>query len=271
MEKQKEFKSSVKNNQNFKVSVITISYNSENTIKDTIESVINQDYNNIEYIIIDGNSKDNTNSIIQTYSSKINIYISEKDSGIYDAMNKGINQANGDIIAFLNSDDVYSNKSVIRHVVNLFNYNENKIVYGDLVYVSKDDLNGIKRYWISGKFSALKLRFGWMPPHPAFFCKRELYTNFGLFNDSMSIAADYDLMVRFLIHTDRKHVVYLNDVLVCMRQGGKSNKSLYYVYKANLESLKSLKSYHFKFPILTVLLKVTRKIPQYFYFSKKLK
>ena len=154
-----------------KISIITVCYNSQETIKDTIESVINQSYDNIEYIIIDGNSNDNTCNIINSYSD-IDIFISENDKGIYDAINKGIKRASGEIIGLLHADDVFDNHQVIEKVISNFSSNKD-ILYGDINYVKKNNLNQIVRKWRSSNYSFKKFKWGWMPPHTGFFLKRK--------------------------------------------------------------------------------------------------
>lgn len=245
-----------------KVSIITASYNNEQTIKDTIKSVLSQSYDNIEYIIIDGKSSDNTINIIQKYSESISKLISETDSGIYDALNKGINSASGDIIGFLHADDIYNDENSINRIVKTFNDNKVDSVYGDLLYVSKSDTNKIIRKWISGNFKRKKLKYGWMPPHPTFFVKKTIYENLGSFDTSFKIAADYDLILRFL----GKHnvsVQYSRGILIKMRIGGESNKSIKNILRKMREDVRALKknklgNWH------TVILKNLIKIPQLF-------
>ncbi len=205
-----------------KLSIITAVYNNKNTIKDAIDSVLSQTYENIEYIVVDGGSSDGTVDILQSYGDKISKLISEPDKGIYDALNKGIESASGDVIGFLHSDDVYSNSSLLSKVAYLFG--EHDGVYGDLVYTPKDDTEKIFRHWRAGEFHANKLAWGWMPPHPTLFLKREVYKKHGGFDLDFKIAADYDFMLRVL-HTGIK-TGYIPEVLYKMRLGGKSNKSL---------------------------------------------
>ena len=175
-----------------KVSIITVTLNNQDTIKSTIESVINQTYSNIEYIIIDGGSADATIDVIKKYEGKIAKWISEKDDGIYDALNKGLRFATGDIVGFLHSDDIYDNNNIISLIVNAFKNNNNEIVYGDLVYVYKEDANKIIRYWRAGEYKYERISKGWMPPHPTFFARKELYDKYGCFNSNFKIAADYE-------------------------------------------------------------------------------
>jgi glycosyltransferase len=246
-----------------KVSIITVSYNSESTIGDTIKSVISQTYKNIEYLIIDGNSVDNTLNIIKKYNSKIYKIVSENDNGIYDAMNKGINLATGDIIAILNSDDVYSNVNVINNVVEKFKQNSISCLYGDLVYTKKNDLNKITRFWKSGKYINNSFLYGWMPPHPTFFVKREIYLKYGYFRLNLSSAADYEIMLR-IIHKNNERVFYFPEILIKMREGGVSNDNLLNRLRANKQdkiawSINEIKPYFF-----TLWLKPLRKIHQFF-------
>ena len=243
-----------------KVSIITTCFNSEKTIEKTIVSVLSQDYSDIEYIIIDGDSKDNTISKVRKYENKINIILSEKDSGMYYAMNKGISLASGDLIGILNSDDVFLNKNVISKVVKSIKLNSSDSVYGDLIYCNAKDK--IVRYWKSGFCNIKKFKFGWMPPHPTFFVKKNIYNDLGLFNVDFKSAADYELMLR-LLYKNKINVSYVPEVLVKMKIGGKSNKSLKNRLIANLEDKKAWDVNNIKRPFYTQYLKPLLKIPQY--------
>ena len=243
-----------------KVSIITVSYNSEKTIEDTIQSVISQDYQDIEYIIIDGASSDATKSIIDNYKTDISCFISEPDAGIYDAMNKGINASNGDLIGVLNSDDVYSNSFVVSDMVNALGNSD--AVYADLVYVDFNNLDKVKRVWKSGRFKKGAFYFGWMPPHPTFFVKKECYLNFGLYSLSLRSAADYELMLRF-IHKNNIRVSYLPEIIVKMRVGGVSNISLKNRILANREDKKAWKINNIRPKAFTFFLKPLRKLSQF--------
>ncbi len=215
-----------------KVSIVTITYNSEKTLKDTIESVVGQTYRDIEYIIVDGNSTDKTIEIVNSYGDKISKFISEKDNGIYDAMNKGLRLATGDIVGILNSDDVYFDKYVIENVVKRFEEKLVDSVYGDLYYVEENDLSKVVRYWKSSDFKEGSFAKGWHPPHPTFFVKREVYEKYGLFDLEMKVSADFELMLRFL----EKYCIsttYLPKVLVRMRTGGESNRSIKNIIAGN--------------------------------------
>lgn len=243
-----------------KVSIITVCYNSVETIKDTIESVINQNYPNIEYIVIDGKSDDGTNEIIQKYKDEISCYLSEKDRGIYDAMNKGIQCATGDLIGILNSDDIYSNNGVITKIVDHIGNNDG--IYADLVYVDQHDLNKVKRVWKSGHYSDGAFKWGWMPPHPTFFIKRECYKIYGDYNLIMKSAADYEFMLR-VIHKHKISIAYFSEVIIKMRMGGISNISLKNRIKANRDDKKAWNINQLTPNLFTFLLKPIRKLSQF--------
>lgn len=244
-----------------KVSIITVSYNSAKTIIETIESVINQSYDNIEYIIIDGDSKDGTMDIIESYKHKIHTVVSEPDKGIYDAMNKGLALATGDVIGLLNSDDTFAHNDVIKNVVAKFSTKPIDAVYGDLKYINGANKSTV-RHWKSGRYKRNKFLFGWMPPHPTFFVKREVYEQFGSFDTSLKSAADYELMLRFL-YKNKVAAAYNNEVMVFMRTGGQSNASIKNHLLANLEDRKAwIKNQLYPY-FFTTLLKPARKIPQF--------
>ncbi|MBL0328851.1 MAG: glycosyltransferase [Bacteroidetes bacterium] len=221
-----------------KVSIITVCFNSSETIESTIQSVVSQNYSNIEYIIVDGLSKDQTMEIIHRYQDNISKVISEKDNGIYDALNKGIGLASGDIIAILHADDFYANENVISTIVDTFEKEQVDTVYGDLQYIDRFDVQKVKRNWISGKYNKQNFLKGWMPPHPSFFARKKCYDSFGVFNLILKSAADYELMLRFLFKNNVS-VAYIPSVLVKMRVGGKSNMSLMNRIKANREDKKA--------------------------------
>ncbi|WNZ44013.1 glycosyltransferase family 2 protein [Leptolyngbya boryana CZ1] len=208
-----------------KVSIVTVTYNAAATIRDTIESVLAQDYPNIEHIIIDGASKDNTVEIVQSYGDRIARFVSEPDRGMYDGMNKGIKLATGDAIAILNADDVYINSHVISTIVEHFQQQQVDSVFADLVYVKHDEPDKIVRYYSSAHFHPDKFAYGWMPAHPTFVVKRWAFDRYGFFKTDYKIAADYELLIRFLaIHQMSYH--YIPQVLVKMRTGGASTANL---------------------------------------------
>lgn len=245
---------------NVKISLVTISYNAEKTIQKCIDSVLSQTYEDVEYIIIDGNSSDGTLDIIHKNASYIDFFKSEPDQGIYEAMNKGILQATGDVIGFLNADDYFDNIHVISELAASFTNNNIDILYADLDYVNSS--GKIIRRWRSGEFDLEKFNWGWMPPHPTFYAKRELYTQFGLYNASYGTAADYELMLRFM-YLYRKNVFYLNKVIVKMRLGGVSNKDFISRVHAWKNDFKAMKQNNVRFPTLAILLKPLRKVFQF--------
>jgi glycosyltransferase len=247
------------------ISIITATYNSSSTIKDTLDSIRSQSYSHIEQIIIDGLSKDDTLGIVKTYPH-ISQCISEKDNGIYDAMNKGIILATGDIIGILNSDDFYADEQVLEKVAKAFAETGCDAVYGDLQYVDATDTRKIIRLWKSGNYQPGDFKWGWMPPHPAFFVRKQLYEKFGNFNLKMKTAADYELMLRF-IHKHGARLAYIPEVLVKMRTGGASNNSMASRIKANQKDkqawvVNGLQPFWF-----TLYLKPLRKITQYLFKS----
>ena len=244
-----------------KVSVITIAYNSGKSIADAIKSVMEQTYPNIEYIIVDGQSTDNTMDIVQSFGARITKQISEPDKGIYDALNKGIRLAEGDVVGFLHSDDIFASPDVIADVVALFSEKQTDSVYGDLQYVYKNDTSRVFRNWKAGVFSMKKLRFGWMPPHPTFYVKKQVYDQHGLFDTSFKIAADYESMLRFL-GKHRITTVYLPRVMVKMRIGGASNRSLKNIIRKSREDLRAMKVNSFG-NIVTLAGKNFRKLNQF--------
>jgi glycosyltransferase involved in cell wall biosynthesis len=245
-----------------KISLITVSFNSEETIEETILSVLSQKDVDIEYIIIDGGSKDATQDIIQKYRSKVDVFLSEKDEGIYDAMNKGIGLASGDVIGILNSDDVFASTSILADVSKAFSNDSIDALYGDLLYVDRYDLSIIKRTWVSGSYKEGAFKKGWMPPHPTFYVRRSVYEQFGLFNLSLSSAADYEIMLRF-IHKHRIKLAYLPVVMVKMRQGGLSNSSLKNRIKANREDKRAWEINGLKPGPFTFILKPVSKLKQF--------
>lgn len=247
-----------------KVSIITATYNSATTVADTLLSIEKQTYMpNIEHIIVDGLSADNTLEIVNHFQHVTKV-ISEKDKGIYDAMNKGIALANGDIIGILNSDDFYAHDNVIHRVVEIFNTTNCDAVYGDLIFVHPNNPNKVLRKWIAGSFNANMFLKGWMPPHPTFFVRKEVYEKYGKFNLTLKSSADYELLLRFLYkHTIK--VEYLRDVIVKMRSGGQSTKSLSNRIRAHKEDYLAWKINNLKPKWFTLLFKPARKIKQFLF------
>lgn len=243
-----------------KVSIVSATYNSEKSIEACLRSVREQDYPNIEHIVIDGASNDKTLQILEANKAGIGKLISEKDDGIYDALNKGIEAATGDVIGFLHSDDLFAHKSVISHYVELFK-NGFAAVYSDLNYVSQD-LGRTIRKWRSGEYKEGMFKRGWMPPHPTFYVRKEVYAKFGKFNTDLRISADYECMLR-LIHKEKINVAYLPELSILMRVGGESNKSLDNRLLANKEDVLAWEMNGLKRPTLTRYLKPLRKIGQF--------
>lgn len=246
-----------------KISIITVTYNSESTLEQTIQSVVNQSYSNIEYIIVDGKSNDGTLKIIEKYKSSIHTLLSEKDKGLYDALNKGIALATGEVIGFLHSDDFYVNNEVIQKYADTFSTSKCDAVYSDLYYIDKNNTDKIIRKWKSGLYHRNAFMNGWMPPHPTFFVKKEVYQRFGTFNLDFKSAADYELMLR-LIHKHQINIAYLPEFTVKMRVGGKSNITLQNRVAANLEDRKAWKTNGLKPRFYTLYLKPLRKLLQFF-------
>ena len=224
-----------------KISIITVTYNSGATITDTLLSVSEQTYKDIEHIIIDGGSKDNTLGLIQKYGEHVKIIISESDKGVYDAMNKGISLATGDYIGFLNSDDIYVDETIIALVMEKMEVEGTDACYGDLVYVKSNDTNKIVRYWKSGVFKRTRFKNGWIPPHPTFFVRKEIYKKYGLFDLNYKLAADYELMSRF-INLHSISLTYIPKVLIKMRLGGITNKNVTNIFTQNMEILAAAKA-----------------------------
>ncbi len=222
-----------------KISVITITYNSEKTLRDTIESVLGQSYDNIEYIIVDGKSKDSTCDIVRSYGDRISKFVSEKDNGLYDALNKGIRMATGDVVGFLHSDDIYASTETLKLIAEAFTRFNVDSVYGDLVYVDQNDTSKIIRFWRSRKFSRTRALTGWMPPHPTFYLKRSVYENYGGFNTTFRIAADYESILRYLVRF-RVSTFYIPLVLIRMRVGGESNKSVKNIIRKSKEDIRAM-------------------------------
>ncbi|CAC9483898.1 Glycosyl transferase, family 2 [uncultured Gammaproteobacteria bacterium] len=249
-----------------KISIITVVYNNQNTINNAIDSVLNQTYENIEYIIIDGASTDGTVDIVKSYGNKIDKFISEPDNGIYDAMNKGIVLATGDIIGILNADDFYADNTVLATVVEKMQYEGADSLYADLDFAQQDNVNKTVRKWRSKPYKTDLFKNGWHPAHPTFFVRKNIYDKYGRFNLEFKISADYEIMLRFLV----KHkisVIYLPKVLVKMRIGGVSNGNINNIIKANIESYKSWKVNGLKINPLSFIKKPLSKILQFKFFS----
>ncbi len=243
-----------------KISIITIAFNSEETIEDTIKSVIAQDYDDVEYIIIDGGSTDGTLKIIEKYEDKIAKVVSEPDKGIYDAMNKGVRASTGELIGILNSDDFYASETVLSEIAQAIGDNDS--IYADLVYVDRENTEKVVRYWKAGEYKEDCFFKGWMPPHPTFFLRKRLYDKYGDYNLKLKSAADYELMLRML-HKYRISVAYLPKVITKMRVGGQSNVTLKNRLKANKEDRMAWELNGLEPKFYSLYLKPARKITQF--------
>ncbi len=242
-----------------KISIITVCLNSVATIKDAVESVLSQTYPDIEYIIVDGGSTDGTLDIINSYRGRIHHVVSEPDRGIYDAMNKGIRLASGDVIGILNSDDVYEDRKVISDVVEKFCNYDVDIVLGDVVQVDRYDFSKIRRYYSSKKFRRWKLRFGWMPPHPATFITASAYKKAGTYSLDYKIASDYEMFIRLML-VHRFAFARVPRVLVRMRIGGVSTNGLTCLWIMNTEIVKACRQNDIYTNLFFVLLKAPFKL-----------
>jgi glycosyltransferase involved in cell wall biosynthesis len=243
-----------------KISLITVTFNAQATIERCILSVINQTYKNVEYIIIDGCSTDNTSRIVKKYDNYVRHFISEPDKGIYDAMNKGIKLATGDVVGMINADDYFADDNVLLSVAGAFNEQNTPIVYGDLDFIGPR--GNTVRKWRSGKYSWGMFNGGWMPPHPTFYCRRQLFNEYGFYSLDYGTAADYELMLRFM-HKYRLNAFYLKKIIICMKTGGASNKNLSSRVEGLINDFKVIRQNGIKMPLIVVILKRLRKIGQY--------
>lgn len=244
------------------ISVITVSFNSRETIADTIESVAAQTHPRIEHIVVDGASTDGTLEVLQRFRKKLSKVVSEPDEGIYAAMNKGFALATGDVVGTLNSDDVYVDENVLSRVAEVFRDDAVEVCYGDIFYADKGDLNRIIRHWKSEPYRPGLFEQGWMPPHPAFFIRRRVLGRVGPFEASYRFAADFDFMLRAL-HVQKLRSTYLPHELVKMRAGGETNSTVINVLKGNFEAYKSCRKYGLGVSPLFIARKILRKLPQY--------
>ena len=223
-----------------KISVVTAVYNRQQTVGQAIESVFSQTYPLVDSVVIDGASTDGTLAVLELYRQRLAVLISERDQGIYDALNKGIKHATGDVVGFLHADDVFENSEVLSKVAVAFEDPAIDAVYGDLVYVRHDDIGQVIRYWRSGLYDDAALSRGWMPPHPTFYVRRSVYERLGGFDTRYRIAADYDTVLRFLA-IGKIRAAYIPEVLVRMRAGGISNRSLKTIVRKSLEDMDVLR------------------------------
>lgn len=256
-----------------KISLITVTYNSNKTIQTTIQSVLEQSYTNLEYIVIDGASKDNTLSVVKEYESQFNgrmKWISEPDKGIYDAMNKGIYMATGDIIGILNSDDIFFDNDVLKDIIHTFKCNDIDCLYGNLKFVDATDTNKVVRTWNSSQHYPNGFLKGWHPAHPTFYVRREVYEKYGVFDTSFDVSADFELMLRFI----EKHKIsnlYLDRYFIKMRIGGESTGSIKKIIQGNNNVLRAFKKNGFKvspfYPIIRLFPKAINIIKTKFSFK----
>ena len=245
-----------------KVSIITVCFNSSATIRDTIESVLAQDYHDIEYIIVDGGSKDSTMYIVNEYRDQIATIVSEPDKGIYDAMNKGIRLATGDVVGILNSDDFYESTDVLTAVAGKFIQEPDAdLIFGDLVFVNPTNLTKITRFYSLHGYSAWKLRFGWMPPHPATFIRKAVYDKYGLYKMDFKIAADYELFVRLLL-VNNLRFLKMDKILVRMRSGGASTSGIGSSLILNKEIIHACRENRIYTNMLFLLIKIPFKVAE---------
>jgi glycosyltransferase len=244
------------------ISIITVVFNNALHIGECIQSVLSQTYPEIEYIVVDGGSTDGTCNIIGKYKLQIASYVSEKDAGMYDALNKGITLATGDVIGILHSDDLFHDPGVVAKIAEILKNTGCDAVYGDLWYVSKDDPEKVIRNWKSKPFNVKNFYHGWMPPHPTLFLKRDVYKEFGLFDTTFKIAADYDLMLR-TVGSGKLHCEYLPKVITRMRMGGASNKSLGNIWRKSSDDWRALRQ-NKKGGVYTLLMKNISKLEQFF-------
>jgi glycosyltransferase involved in cell wall biosynthesis len=246
-----------------KVSIVIVCLNSEKTIEETIQSILLQTYLQKELVIIDGGSSDNTLSIIEKYKSQISVFISEKDRGIYDAMNKGIKLATGEVIGVLNSDDFYSNQDVLKKIAACFRDKNVGACYGNIIYVDRKDTSKRVRYWKAGRFDKRKIKYGWIPPHPSFFVRKEYFEKFGYFNTGFSIAADYELMFRLI--KNKVSFFYLDEDLTYMREGGYSATNIHQRIKGWRELYRAWRINGVEPPLLFFLYRPLFKVFQYIF------
>jgi len=244
-----------------KISIITVVRNSVRTIEQTMLSILSQTYRNVEHIVVDGGSTDGTLKILDRYRDQISEIFSGPDLGIYDAMNKGLRLASGDVVGFLNADDVYAHEGVLKQVVDVMADARVDACYADLVYVDKDDPNKVVRYWKSQPYEDGLFLKGWMPAHPTFFVRRDVYREQGGFDLSYRRQADFELAMRLFLKGGIR-TVYIPQVLVLMRSGGASS-SLIHILQGNIEAYRACKEYGLGVTPLFVVRKILSRVPQF--------
>lgn len=243
-----------------KVSIITVVYNNKRYIEDCIESVIDQTYRNIEYIVVDGGSTDGTQESVKTFKDNIAYSVSEKDNGLYNALNKGIRKATGDIIGILHSDDLFFQRDTIKVIVNSFKSSKADLIYANGIYVDKEKINKTLRVYKAKSFKYRYLWFGWIPLHTTIFVRKEIFNKFGLYDESFEIASDYEISLRWFKNKEIKKY-FLNEFVVKMRIGGKST-NLKLQKRKSIEDLEIIYSNNL-LGYITLICKIFRKIPQY--------
>ncbi len=246
-----------------KISIITVTYNREETLRETIESVLSQDYAPVEYIIIDGASTDDSLTIINEYAEKISKIVSEPDKGAYDALNKGIQMASGDIIGFLHSDDIFADRHILSSVAERFANHDIDVLYGDIKIMKKKNSHKVLRSWKSKEFKPQNLKSGWSPPHTSLFMRKEVYEKVGGFDTHLKIAADYEFILRVFKNLSPKKVSYLSLPLVLMKSGGLSNNGFSTVLTRWKEDYYAVRKNGVG-GVKTVLMKKFSKLPQFF-------
>ena len=246
-----------------KITVVTVVYNGILTLDATIKSVISQTYSNLEYIVVDGGSTDGTLELLKKYNSQISIIISEKDDGLYDAMNKGIQLATGDIIGVLNSDDFYTSQTVLSRVVAEFENKSLDAVYGDVHFVKADNLNKFVRYYSSRIFKPVLMKYGFMPAHPSFYCRKYCFFKYGLYKIDYKICADFDLLLRY-IYVNKISIKYIPLDMVTMRLGGVSTNGIGSHIRIMKEHLRSFRENGVKSNVFMLSIRYLYKITEFF-------
>lgn len=252
---------------NLLITVITATYNNSPTILRCIKSVQEQSWPDVEHIIIDGASADNTVELIRSVSNRVVHLVSEPDRGIYDALNKGLRMASGEVIGFLHADDQFGSAETLAHIAGAFASTGTGMdglcgVYGDLIFVGGEESDRVVRTWKSGPFNPRAARWGWMPPHPTLFLRREVYRKHGLFDPSFTIAGDYDFLLRVMKDPDMR-LLFLPEVITRMRHGGASTGSMKNLLAKSAEDLRALRNNGFRCPWPVLLAKILRKLPQF--------
>lgn len=246
-----------------KISVITVCFNSARTLGDTLQSVAAQDHPDVEHIVIDGGSTDSTPEVMRQYGGHVATYVSERDRGIYDAMNKGLARATGDVVGFLNSDDVYAHTGVLSRIAGIMDDAALDACYANLYFVDPHDEDVVRRVWRSRDYEpGLCARRGWMPAHPTFYARRALYEQHGGFNLDYSLQSDFDMALRLLdIHHIRSR--YVPEFWVRMRMGGASNASVRNVLRGNLEAWRAVRAHNIPVPPWFILVKLASRLSQF--------